>query len=125
MAYSGDTASRLGMLTAERQLIALPSRTRGYSMSYYRLYFMSSFTGHIERFEEFGAGDDREAVAVAETKQGPLALELWCSHRKVAQLDAIDLASQLLAQRRVLKAVKAQVEPEPGAENTQSQDRSA
>lgn len=93
-------------------------------MSYYRLYFMSSFSGHIERFEEFEASDDGEAVALAKTKQGQLALELWCSRRKVAQVEALDLASQLLAKRRELKGVKAQVEPSTDLEETQSESRS-
>ena len=55
-------------------------------MSDYRLYFMEAFSGHIERFEEFDAADDVAAVVLAETRQGPLSLELWCSHRKVARL---------------------------------------
>ena len=94
-------------------------------MSYYRLYFMNSFSGHIERFEEFNADHDETALALAKTRQGLLALELWCSHRKVARLEPIDLASQLLAERSRLKAVKAQVEPKPSADDTLSENRSA
>ena len=94
-------------------------------MSYYRLYFMDTYSGHIERFEEFEAADDGEATAFAESKQGTLAVELWCSRRKVTRFEPLDLASQLLAQRRALKLVKAKVEPEPCAEDDQSQNRSA
>ena len=93
-------------------------------MGYYRLYFMSSFSGHIERFEEFEAGDDAEAIAVAEAKQCPLALELWCSRRKVARVESSDLASQLLTKRRELKGVKAQVEPTTISNDAQSESRS-
>lgn len=79
-------------------------------MGYYRLYFMNSFSGHIERFEEFEAADDVAAVVLAKAQQGPLALELWCSQRKVKRINAIDLASQLIAERAERKAVKAKVE---------------
>ena len=81
-------------------------------MGYYRLYFMDSFSGHIERFEEFDAADDAAALVLAKAKQGPSALELWCSQRKVARVNAIDLASQLLAERAERKAVKAKVAPD-------------
>ena len=93
-------------------------------MSYYRLYFMDAFSGHIQRFEEFDADDDRAAVALAESHKGPRALELWCSHRKVARLEAVSLASELLAKRRELKAVKAQVEPTMNVSDPQSESRS-
>ena len=93
-------------------------------MSYYRLYFMSSFSGHIERFEEFEADDDAQAIAFAEANQCALALELWCSRRKVARVEPSDLASQLLTKRRELKGVKAQVEPTTNLNDTQSESRS-
>jgi hypothetical protein len=93
-------------------------------MSYYRLYFMNKFNGHIERFEEFEARDDGEAAALAECKRGALGLELWCSHRKVAQLDALDLSSKLLAERRASKAVKDKVGPELRADTSRSENRS-
>ena len=96
------------------------------TMSYYRLYFMSSFSGHIERFEEFDAPDDAAAIVVAKTRQGLLALELWCSHRKIARVNAVDLASQLLAERAERKAVKAQVAPGAIAdEDSKAENRSA
>lgn len=94
-------------------------------MAYYRLYFMDAFHGHIERFEDFDAGDDVEAISLARPKQGTLALELWCSERKVARFEAADLGSQLLAERRKLKTVKARVEPTENAEATQPANRSA
>ena len=94
-------------------------------MSYYRLYFMDTFYGHIERFEEIEASSDDSALTLAKTRLGPLAIELWCRDRKVARLEALDLSSQLLAQRRVLKAAKAQVEPLIMADDTASENRSA
>jgi hypothetical protein len=94
-------------------------------MSYYRLYFMSSYFGHIERFEDFDALDDGAAVALAKSRQGPLALELWTGHRKVKSIEAHDLASQLIAQRSEIKAVKAQVEPSANLEdNEKAENRS-
>ena len=93
-------------------------------MSYYRLYFMSTYSGHIERFEEFDAADDNEAIAVAETKRGPLVLELWCSRRKVARLDSLSLASQLLTARSARKAVKAQLEPATSSDELHRESRS-
>jgi len=94
-------------------------------MGYYRLYFMSSFSGHIERFEEFAVENDEQAISLAQSRQGFLALELWCSHRKVEQFDALDLASQLLAQRQKLKAVKEQLEAEPSVDDAQPENRTA
>ena len=95
-------------------------------MSYYRLYFMNGFSGHIERFEELDASDDAAAIELARTMQGALSLELWCSHRKVTRIEAIDLTSQLLAQRAEAKAVRAQVEPATNADDlTQAENRSA
>ena len=94
-------------------------------MSYYRLYFMSSFTGHIERFEDFDADDDAQAVSLAEIKQGAFPMELWCGRRRVEQLAALDLASQLLVQRRVLKEVKHQLESELPVDLSQPENRKA
>ena len=93
-------------------------------MAYYRLYFLSGFSGHIERFEEFDAVDDEAAVAQANTKQGALPLELWCSHRKVVRIDSIDLASRLLAQRSQQKAVKAKVTSKPDVKTSKTENRS-
>ena len=95
-------------------------------MGYYRLYFMNSFSGHIERFEEFDAADDAAAVVLAKAQQGSSALELWCSQRKVTRVNAIDLTSQLLAERAERKAVKAKVEPGAIADkDSKAENRSA
>ena len=114
------------MVATERHLLSSRQRLGAKTMSYYRLYFMSSFSGHIERFEEFDAPDDAAAVILAKTRQGLFALELWCSHRKVARVNAIDLTSELLAERAERKAVKAKVEPGAIAdEDTRAENRSA
>ena len=94
-------------------------------MSYYRLYFMSTFNGHIERFEEFEANEDADAIARGLDQQGPLALELWCQHRKVARFEPLDLVTQLLARRSAVRATKAQVEAQAPAGDTDSESRSA
>ncbi|GAA4714890.1 hypothetical protein H9L13_05025 [Sphingomonas lutea] len=94
-------------------------------MSYYRLYFMSSFSGHIEGFEEFDAEDDAQAVKLAETRQGALGMELWCLHRRVRQFAALDLASQLLEQRHKLKEVKHQLETELPDDVSRPENRKA
>ena len=95
-------------------------------MSYYRLYFMNGFSGHIERFEEFDAPDDTAAIAWAGTMKGPLSLELWCAQRKVTRIEAADLTSQLIAKRAELKAVKALIEPGADtAEDDNAENRSA
>ena len=92
-------------------------------MSYYRLYFMNTFNGHIERFEEFEADEDTYAIARGLDEQGALALELWCRHRKVARFEPVDLASQLLVKRRMAREAKAQVECNSG--DSESESRSA
>ena len=95
-------------------------------MNYYRLYFMNGFSGHIERFEEFEAADDAAAVVTARSMEGHLSLELWCSHRKVARVDAIDLTSQLLARRAEHKAIKARLEASASAQDeNDAENRSA
>ena len=52
-------AIRLGPPAPERQSVALPSKAGGAKMPYYRLYFMDPRSGHIDRFAEFQAPDDR------------------------------------------------------------------
>ena len=69
-------------------------------MVYYRLYYFSPRTHGIVRFEELIAADDGAARALAESRQGEYALELWSGHRKVAQVEATDLGSRLIATRR-------------------------
>lgn len=56
-------------------------------MLYFRLYFMSLRSGHIERFAEFEAPDDVAAIALASEHEGEQPLELWCGHRKVKRFD--------------------------------------
>ena len=58
-------------------------------MSYYRLYFMHPDNGHIDRFAEFEAPDDRAAVALASEHLGENPLELWCERRKVGRIEAL------------------------------------
>ncbi len=62
-------------------------------MSFYRLYFMSRGSGHIERFEEIEAADDVEAVRIARKQAGQQPLELWCRHRKVKRFEASVIAA--------------------------------
>jgi hypothetical protein len=57
-------------------------------MPHYRIYFLSSRTGRIERHEEFEARDDDEAVeAIDAHLLGDRPVELWTGGRKVAQFD--------------------------------------
>ena len=58
-------------------------------MSYYRLYFMHPFSGHIERFAEFEAPDHQAATALAREHVGDHPLELWCGGHKVARIEAL------------------------------------
>ena len=73
-------------------------------MPYYRLYFMSPHSGHIEHFSEFDAAGDAEAMARAREHEGQEALELWNERRKVGRIEPNDLASRLLALRREAEA---------------------
>ena len=74
-------------------------------MLYYRLYFMSTLAGRIERFHEFEADTDEAAVAFALERQGMLAIELWQQSRKVARVESLNPGSQMLARRRVARGV--------------------
>lgn len=67
-------------------------------MAYYRLYFLRD--EHIRGVEEIDAASDSEAMARCEQYRGDDALELWNERRKVGRIEAIDLASRLLAGRR-------------------------
>ncbi len=62
-------------------------------MSYYRLYFMSRASGHIERFEEIEAADDVAAVRIAREQAGQQPLELWCHGRKLKRFEAASMAA--------------------------------
>jgi hypothetical protein len=52
----------------------------------YRLYFLNPNSGHIDRFEEFDAAGDTEAIGRAEDRQQDVPLELWSERRKVRHL---------------------------------------
>lgn len=58
-------------------------------MLYYRLYFMNPDTGHIERFADFEAPDDDQALSLACEQIGDCALELWNERRKVHRIEAL------------------------------------
>ncbi len=56
-------------------------------MSYYRLYFMDRFSGHIDHFREFEAEDDSAAIAIAESWAAGQPMELWNGQRKLKHWD--------------------------------------
>ena len=56
-------------------------------MSYYRLYFMDRFSGHIDHFREFEAEADTAAIAIAEGWKGGQPMELWNRQRKLKRWD--------------------------------------
>jgi len=49
----------------------------------YRLYFMTSVGGHIDRFEAIEADSDAAAIEAAKLYRGPYPLELWQRDRRV------------------------------------------
>ncbi|MEA3047403.1 MAG: hypothetical protein QOJ53_1735 [Sphingomonadales bacterium] len=55
----------------------------GAALAYYRLYFLDPDSGHIDRFEEFDAAGDAEAIGRAGDMQHDVPLELWSGRRKV------------------------------------------
>ena len=57
-------------------------------MAYYRVYFINGQSGHFERFAEFDAAGDGEAIAHAATYESDQAVELWCGGRMVCRLEA-------------------------------------
>lgn len=77
-------------------------------MLYFRLYFISSRTGHIMRFAEYEAPDDEAALALASEHQGAHALELWCGRRKVARMEPTDPASRIVARWRLSRAPRTE-----------------
>jgi len=62
-------------------------------MSYYRLYFMDRFSGHIDHFREFEAQNDDAALATAEGWREDRPMELWNRHRKLKHWQAPELSS--------------------------------
>jgi hypothetical protein len=59
-------------------------------MSYYRLYFLHNFSGHIQRFEDFEVASDDEALVKATLCRGLFPLELWCEQRRIARINAVE-----------------------------------
>ena len=57
-------------------------------MAYYRVYFINGQSGHFERFAEFDAAGDGEAIQHAGTFESDQAVELWCGGRMVCRLEA-------------------------------------
>ena len=57
-------------------------------MAYYRVYFINQRSGHFERFAEFDAASDGEAIAHAGTYESDQPVELWCGGRMVCRLEA-------------------------------------
>jgi hypothetical protein len=55
-------------------------------LPYYRLYYLDPHSGHIDRFEEFDAAGDIEAIGRAGDRQCEGPLELWSERRKVRHL---------------------------------------
>jgi hypothetical protein len=56
-------------------------------MAVYRLYWMNSASGHIERVENITARDDVEAMEIGRGLSGEQPLELWCDGRKVYRFE--------------------------------------
>ena len=56
-------------------------------MSYFRLYFMDRFSGHIDHFREFEAEDDSVAIVIAEGWRDGQPMELWNRQRKLKRWD--------------------------------------
>ena len=58
-------------------------------MAYYRLYVLDGLSRRIIGFDEVEAATDAEALATAERRRGPAAMELWCEGRKVRQWEPL------------------------------------
>ena len=56
-------------------------------MQNYRLYYLDQQSGHIAEVEEFTAGSDAEAVAMAAARPTLRARELWHGHHKLKHWD--------------------------------------
>lgn len=56
-------------------------------MAFYRLYYLDSRTGRIDRHEQFEALDDDAALDAIEPHIGDQPLELWTGGRKVGQFE--------------------------------------
>lgn len=69
-------------------------------MSTYRLYYFQPRSHGLVRFADFDAPSDEEAQQLALEEKGQLALELWREHHKLAEIEATDIASRVMAKRR-------------------------
>jgi len=58
-------------------------------VSYYRLYFMDAFSGHIQKVRELEAEDDPDAIRIANHWRESDPMELWCGDRKIHRWPAI------------------------------------
>jgi hypothetical protein len=58
-------------------------------MTYYRLYFMDRFSGHIDHFREFEAEGDSAAIEVAQGWHNGHPMELWNRQRKLKRWDEV------------------------------------
>lgn len=57
-------------------------------MTYYRLYHLDPYSGHINGAEEIVAADDVAAIHEIQQRQAEHPFELWQGGRKVVHLDA-------------------------------------
>lgn len=57
-------------------------------MPAFRLYFMNPFDSHIDRFFEFEAESDLEALRTVQIASGEQPMELWSGQRKVRRFEA-------------------------------------
>ncbi|MDQ4087901.1 MAG: hypothetical protein M3177_07835 [Pseudomonadota bacterium] len=58
-------------------------------MAYYRLYFMNPRTGRIQRFEEFDAPSDAQAIDRCQRHRAAAPFELWSGAKKIYRLDPL------------------------------------
>jgi hypothetical protein len=56
-------------------------------MLYYRLYFMSPASGHIERFQEIESESDEAALVIVRALCNEQPMELWRGHTKVGRYE--------------------------------------
>jgi hypothetical protein len=87
---------RQALLIAPTYIISAAGRvTPGNgSMPNYRLYFLSEFSGHIDRAEDLFAPDDVSAICAVQERDVVAPMELWCGSRKVSRFDAKPLIWQ-------------------------------
>ena len=74
-------------------------------MTYYRLYHLNRFSGHIDRVEEIDAADDVQAIALVKERERETAVELWQEGRKVLRLEGSTNMSELTERQAFRNAV--------------------